>query len=46
MIASGYISACLDNITPLTAADDLPEAEVKLFPRVPRLRPGNILPEW
>ena len=43
---TSHITACLDNITPLTAADDLPEAEVKVFPRLSRLRPGNILPGW
>ncbi len=43
---TSHITACLDNITPLTAADDLPEAEVKMFPRMPRARAGNILPGW
>lgn len=43
---TSHITACLDNITPLTAADDLPEAEVKIFPRMPRARQANLLPGW
>ena len=43
---TSHITACLDNISPLAISDDLPEAEVKVFPRLPRLRPGHILPGW
>ena len=43
---TNHITACLDNISPLAVNDDLPEADVKPFPRLPRLRPNHILPGW
>ena len=42
---STHITACLDNITPATVDDEL-DADVKTFPRLSRLRAGNMLPGW
>jgi DNA-binding transcriptional LysR family regulator len=42
---SNHITACLDNITPISANDDL-EADIKGFPRYPRLRQSHMLPGW
>lgn len=41
---SNHISACLDNISPAAVEDDM-DADVKTFPRVARLRAGN-MPGW
>lgn len=42
---SNHITACLDNITPASVDDEL-DGDVKAFPRLPRLRAGNMLPGW
>ncbi len=42
-----HIVASLDNITPPTAANDGEEVDVaRALPRLPRLRPGHIMPGW
>ncbi len=42
-----HIVASLDNITPPTAANDAEEVDpTRALPRLPRLRPGHILPGW
>ena len=42
---TNHITACLDNITPVGAADDI-DGDVKNFPRYPRLRQAHMLPGW
>ena len=42
---TNHIIACLDNITPISF-EEANEEDVKFHPRLPRLRPGHILPSW
>jgi DNA-binding transcriptional LysR family regulator len=42
---TSHISACLDNITPANVDDDL-DRDVKVWPKMPRLKPGHMLPGW
>jgi len=42
---TSHISACLDNISPATIEDEL-DRDVKMWPRMPRLRAGHMLPGW
>jgi DNA-binding transcriptional LysR family regulator len=43
---SNHIVACLDNMTPAQASDDGLEGDIRMMGRLPRLRPGHILPGW
>ena len=42
-----HIAASLDNITPPSAANDTEDTDpMRALPRLPRLRPGHIMPGW
>ncbi|MNZ43131.1 hypothetical protein D3C78_607280 [compost metagenome] len=40
-----HITACLDNISPMSVADEM-DNDVKTYPKMPRLRAGHMLPGW
>ncbi len=42
---TNHITACLDNLTPVASDDEL-EIDMKMAGRLPRLKPGHLMPGW